>query len=499
MPTRRSILLIALVPFVLHLWPNPAYGYFGDELYYLACAERLAAGYVDHPPLSVWVLWAWTAVFGDSVFALRLVPSLASAALVVVSARLAQRLGGGGPAASLTGLTVALAPAYLGIFDFYSMNAFEVLSWTGIAYLVLARIQDDAPRLWVWIGVLFGLAALNKHTVVLLAAGLALGVLLTPLRRDLASRWLWLGVALAGLLFLPNLVWQVQHGWPSLEFYRNAHVDKNVDQPVSGILIGQALALGPVGLPLTLLGLASLLLRREHRDGRVFFWAYLVLLASMISSGSSRPDRIAGSYPILLAAGAVWFERATRLDQVRRRRVAANVTAIAAGLVLAPIAVASIPKSLALRYAEAMGGLLAIEQGKQAELPLWLNYRRGWEELARGVAEAAETLTPAEREGCLVYASSYGRAGAIEHFGRELGTPPVICPHNSYYHWSEGKGHADVYLTVDLARENLDVLFEQVEVAVEVTSAAGNTYPIYVVRRPRASFDQVWDQLRLYR
>ena len=495
----RSLWFLVAMPLVLHLWPNPEYTYFGDEFYYLACSRRLAAGYVDHPPLSVWILRAWTTLAGDSVFALRVLPAVAGSLFVLLTVRLVQRFGGGFAAQFLAAVTTALAPLSLAIFDFYSMNAFEVVLWTAITLLVVQRVQEDRPRLWLAIGLLFGLGALNKHTVSLLAAGLALGVLSTPLRRDLRSRWLWMGALLAAVLFLPNLAWQIDNDWPSLEFYRNAHADKNLDQGPSGVLIGQALVLGPLGLPLVLVGLVSVLCWRRHRAGRAFFFVYAVLLASMITSGSSRPDRIAGGYAVLIAAGSVAVATGWRLERRTALRRIVSTGAVLLSLALVPISLAAVPTPLAQRYANAMGALLAIERGNQADLPLWLNYRRGWPELVTAYAEATSRLDPAERSRARIYADSYGRAGALEHFGRDLGLPPVICSHNSYYQWSEDRLAADVYLTSDLSEADRQRLFDSVEVGSYVENPSGRRYPVYVARGLKVPFEDLWPRLRVFR
>jgi hypothetical protein len=44
-----------------------AYGWFADELYFLACADRPALGYVDHPPLATLLLAVFRTVFDDNL------------------------------------------------------------------------------------------------------------------------------------------------------------------------------------------------------------------------------------------------------------------------------------------------------------------------------------------------------------------------------------------------------------------------------------------------
>jgi hypothetical protein len=75
----------AFAVLALHLATATGYGVFRDEFYYLACADHLDWGYVDHPPLSIAVLWAWRGLFGDSMFALRVLPSVCGAALVLLA------------------------------------------------------------------------------------------------------------------------------------------------------------------------------------------------------------------------------------------------------------------------------------------------------------------------------------------------------------------------------------------------------------------------------
>jgi 4-amino-4-deoxy-L-arabinose transferase-like glycosyltransferase len=159
------------------------YGPFIDELYYVSCAERPALGYVDHPPLAPLLLRASRAILGEGMLALRLPPALAGAALVLLVGWMARRLGAGPLGQGLACGGVLGAPVLLALFGFYSMNAFEVLLWAGLTALLIEIERRDEARLWLVFGGLAGLALLNKHTTVLLAGGLAVGVLLTPARR----------------------------------------------------------------------------------------------------------------------------------------------------------------------------------------------------------------------------------------------------------------------------------------------------------------------------
>jgi 4-amino-4-deoxy-L-arabinose transferase-like glycosyltransferase len=101
----------------------------------------------------------------------------------------------------------------------FTMNAFEPLFWTLCAFLLVRIVRTGDERLWLWFGLAAGLGLQNKYSMAVYGAGLVIGLLLSPARRALARPWIWLGGAVAGLVFLPNVIWNVRHGWP-LEFLR---------------------------------------------------------------------------------------------------------------------------------------------------------------------------------------------------------------------------------------------------------------------------------------
>ena len=95
---KSPVLWLAGVKLAFHLFIIQGYGWFRDEFYYIACAEHLDWGYVDHPPLVALVTAATRALFGDSLLAIRLPAALAGAATVVIAGVLARELGLGASA-----------------------------------------------------------------------------------------------------------------------------------------------------------------------------------------------------------------------------------------------------------------------------------------------------------------------------------------------------------------------------------------------------------------
>ena len=506
---RRLLLSIAGAAFALQILPNffGGYGYFIDELYYIACARRLDFGYVDHPPLAPFLLRLAMSVFGESVVAIRLLPALAAAALAYLTGWLTAFFGGGRWAQGFAAVTVTLAAGLLLFFDFFSMNAFEVLFWTAAVVTLVVMIRTNEPKLWLVFGAVAGLSLENKHTMVLVCAALIVGLLLTPARGLLFSRWLWLGGAVALVLFLPNVLWQIEHGWPSLEFYQNATLEKNISSPPGKILFNQILFMNPVTLPIWLMGFVFLLDR--ERGFRAIGFAYVLLLGLLLLTQSSRPDRIAGMYPMLFAAGATWW--GTFFARRRPELKWAFVTFVVAGcLAFAPLFQPWLPPSTLARYVAFIGVDTQIErgEGKLAQLPQWLADRFGREELVAQIADIYKGLPPEEQKRTILLMPSYGHAGAVELMGEPLGLPAVMTAQNTYHMWGRAIAPqlADsVVIAVGWDREALEHSFADVSDVATYTCQYcmnwRNNMAIRIARNPTltaSEFQKAWEESKHY-
>src|SRR5262245_37720171 len=198
------VVYIAAAKLLFHLLTATRYGIFRDEMYYFACSEHLAWGYVDQPPLIALVIWLTRHPLGSSVLALRLPAALAGAALAWLVGKLAREMGGGRFAQALAALAVLMVPIYLIMNHWITMNAFEPLVWMGCAWCVLRAINSGEEKYWFWFGVLAGIGFEIKYSIVFFLLGVLVGVVATPERRILKNKWLWLGVLAAFFIFLPN-------------------------------------------------------------------------------------------------------------------------------------------------------------------------------------------------------------------------------------------------------------------------------------------------------
>jgi 4-amino-4-deoxy-L-arabinose transferase-like glycosyltransferase len=484
----------AAVHFVLHLVTNGRYGVFRDEFYYLACADHLDWGYVDHPPLSIVLLWAQRALLGESVWAIRLLPALAGVAVILLAARLARELGGGRFAEGLAALAVAIVPQYLVITGFYSMNAFDVLFWAGAALVVARIVNTGDTRLWLVLGALLGLGLQNKISVLFFGFGLAVALVLTPLRSHLLRPQLWLGGLLAAALFLPHLLWQVAHDWPTLEFIRNAKLYKITPFSPLQFFGAQFGEIHPWNAPLWLGGLLWLLAGREGRKFRVFGIVYVVAFVTM-SLQNSKPYYLGPAYPMLLAAGAVAFEGLSRTRTYLRPVLVCVL--VVGGLLIAPLVVPLLPVERLIAYQRALGAApVAAERTDMGPLQQHFADRFGWEEMTAAVAKVYQGLPENEKAAALIVTSNYGEAGALRYFGPRHGLPAAVSQHNNYFLWGPGQTHADVVITVGMDVEDVTDTFESVTVAGRLESPYAMPFetrsPILVCRGLKIPLAEAW-------
>jgi len=457
----KIVLSLAAAKLVFQLAIANRYGIFCDELYYIACSNHLAAGYVDQPPLIAIITWFARHVFGDSLFALRLLPAIAGPALVLLTARLAREMGGGVFAQAMAALAVACVPIYMTMHHWMTMNAFEPLVWTGCAWCIVRAINTGDGRYWLWFGVLVGVGMENKYGVAFFVFGVAVALLLTRERKWIASRWMWIGAAAAVAIFLPNLIWLIRHDFPFLELMRNVRASgRDVVRAPIPFIADQALIMNPLLAPLWAGGVVFLFFSRY----RVLAWTFVVVLATFIVLGG-KDYYVAPLYPMAFAGGALAFEAITRTRALWSRAVYAAVLVIAT-VALAPMAAPVLPAEMFTRYQKAIG--LAppqIEHHDNGPLPQWFADEFGWEDMVREVAHVYNSLTPEERARTAIFGNNYAEAGAIDLYGSKYGLPKAICNHQNYWYWGPRNYTGDIVIVMGSDGTGDRTHFETVEFA----------------------------------
>jgi hypothetical protein len=495
------IFYISALRLLFHLGVNLSggYGFFRDELYYLACADRLSAGYVDQPPFSLLILKIVTTLFGDSLFAVRLVPAVLSACGLFITGLIVIRLGGG-RIAQLLALVSWSTLINVAMHTFYSMNAIDFFIWALVFLVVLRILQDERKTDWILLGCILGIGLMNKISVLFLGAGLFLGLILTDQRRWLRTPWPYISGVIAFIFFLPFIVWNLQHDLAHLEFIRNASATKYAGLSALDFLAGQVLLNNPVALSVWLPGLLALLFYQPFKRYRLLAYLYLGPLLIFLVNGTSKSEYLAPAYTILWAAGAVFIEQWTAKSFTLKW--VPYTLAILVGvvsIVFLPMVSPILPVEKFIAYSETLNLKPKSSESKElAELPQFYADMFGWEKKAQDVAKAFATLSPEEQSKCAILGNNYGQCGAIDYFGKKYGLPKAIGDHNNYWIWGPRGYTGELIILMGGTLEDHKDDFASVELAVvsdcDYCMPYEDKMNIFICRGLKAKLADVWPE-----
>ncbi|HTP01488.1 MAG TPA: glycosyltransferase family 39 protein [Anaerolineales bacterium] len=504
---RRSgwaILLIALLQFVLHLWVNLHDNFFRDELYYMAAGQHLAAGYVEYPPFIAWATAFSRAVFGDSVAAIRLLPSIAAAAIVFLTADMVAVMGGGFLPQLLAAFAVALCPVFIGSSGLMSMDPFDQLWWVLASWVLVRLIRSQNQKMWLLFGVVVGFGLLTKLVIGFFVIAVLFGLLLSGQRKLLFSWWLIAAGAIALVMMSPYLVWQAQHGFPVLEYTRAYSSGKTFQATPLEYFAQQVLSLNPLALPLWLGGLYFVFFTKAGSPYRAFGWAYVFLYIFFMLQ-HAKFYWLSPMYPVLFAAGAYGLELLVQQRPRLKWMQPTYIWTIAiSGLLLVPFSIPILPVQAFLRYYAITGGRDAGKAENLTSSALPQNYadRYGWKEMVAVVKQAYDTLTPQEKAEACIFADNYGEAGAVDFYGAKLGLPHAISGQNSYYMWGPQGCTGKVIITINSDKQDLVGSFDSVEpggqVKCQYCMPFENNAAVFIARGLKYPMEQVWPTVKNY-
>jgi hypothetical protein len=477
---------------LVHLALVNRYGYHGDELYFLECGRHLAFGYVDHPPLIPWIA-RLADELGGSLSALRAPAIVAGTGTMIFTALLVHEWGGGFRAQLLALLCLFVAPAQLRMGAMLNIPVMEVFLCTVTGYLVVRALSRGERWTWVLAGVTLGLAVLAKHSSLLWGGALAIGILATPSRRVLASRWPWLGVAIALLLVAPNLVWQAHNGFATLEFMRTLRQEVLVTQGRALFLAGQLLYFHPLAAPVWIVGIAFAF-RGGGQVMRPFALLFLVMFGFLVVTGG-KPYYLASAYPAVLAAGGIALERWLASRATARRALVGSLAVTGAAL-----GFLSLPAMPLQTMDKAIGALLGWAVPPMA-LTHDLHGMYGWHEHAATIDRVFRSLPADERERASVLAGTYSQASAINVL-RHQSTPRAVSGHMTYYLWGPDGERGEVLIVVGLPRELIERHYractESARIDAPLARPSNTDVPVYVCRDPLGTMADLWPEIRWF-
>ena len=474
----RPVVSVAVVTGLVLTALSGRYGYHRDELYFMVAGRRLDWGYVDQPPLTPFLARISTAVFGDTVMGLRVLSTVSSVLAIIVVALIAREFGSDRRGQVVAAICAAVSGFLLGVGHMVSTATYDLLAWMLIALFAIKLLRTGDGRWWLALGLTAGIALENKYLVVLPIGALLVSLLIVGPRSAFRTWWLPAGVIVAGLVALPNVIWQFQHGWPQLTVAGGISEDDGTENRITFIPL-QLLMLSPFLVPVWVAGFLRVWRIRWARSVAL---AYPLLCVVVLAVGGKAYYAL----PLLLVFVAAGAEPTLRwFDRHRVLAVAGSVlTSATSALVALPVLPAS-----------AVDFVIPVnkEQGEQI----------GWPELAASVATAWERIPPAQRSSATIFAGNYGEAGALIRYGPDHGLPPAYSGHMSFADWDRPPDtNTGPVVLVEIERTPI---FEshfrncsRVGTVDNIVSNDEGGAPIMLCDGPAEPWSTLWPKLRRY-
>jgi 4-amino-4-deoxy-L-arabinose transferase-like glycosyltransferase len=489
------LLLLALCGTLIHILLNGQYGFHRDELDVIMNARQLAWGYVAYPPITAFVARIGLELFGESLRGLRVFSAIAQGIVMILAGLMARDMGGKRNAQIMSAVAVFIAPVSLMGGTVIMYFAFDYLWWAVVAFFTVRLLATDNARYWLGIGAGIGFGMMTKFTIAFWVAGLIVAILVTPARKYLQSKWLWLGALLAFAIYLPNFIWQIQHDFISLDFLATIHA-RDIDWGRADDFLPNQLyeTTNPFSLPLWTAGLSVCLFATPMKRFRALGWMYIVtFLLFLVNRG--RSYYVAPAYVMLLAAGCVWFEEWLGMRTEKTRRLGFAVL-------------------WSMQLIGSLIGVVLMKPIAPINSPLWdvtssINEEVvemvGWEDLTAQVAKIYESIPESEKSRTVILAGNYGEAGALDLYGDEYGLPRIISGADSYWYRGYGEPAPETVIVVGFESSYAGLFFKSCTYSGRVT----NRYNVkneettrhtglFVCRAPRHLWNEMWQDMQWF-
>lgn len=493
--TDTSVLwLLGLGLFLVHMLTNHQYGFHQDEMVVLDNAYHLSWGYIEYPPITPFLTRIALELFGLSLVSARFFAALAQSISMVLAGLMARELGGRRIAQVVAALATAIAPIALAEGAMVMYVTFDFLWSVLVAYFTIRLLKSDNPRWWLAIGTCIGLGMMTKYTMAFFTAGLVGGVLLTKARKYLTSPWLWVGVALSLLVFLPNLIWQIQHQFISLEFLNSIHARDVREGRNDGFLVEQfVFSTNPFVIPFWVAGLYYFFFHKDGERYRLLGWIYVItFFFYLFSRGLSY--YLAPAYPMLMAAGAILWQRWLEILSGWKSKTLQGVTwgaitlgALVGGVIALPVAPINSPLFKTV-----------------SEIHELFTEQIGWPEMVETVAGIYAGLPAEQQASAGIFAWENDEAAALNVFGPAKGLPKAISPTDNFWLRGYGDPPPKTLIVFGMEPNAIYAYFDDCELAGRVTNPYGidndllNPPQIYVCRKVRYPWPELWEKLKHY-
>lgn len=486
------IFILSLVKLLIHLVANRNYGFHRDELLHLSVSEHLAWGYMEFPPFIAVVGKLAHFLFGYSLSGVRLFPTLAGVAILVLCCMIAKELGGKKNAILLAGISVLAFIPFFRNHTLFQPVAFDQLFWTLGFYFLIRYFNTKNIKFLVYLGIVSGIGLLNKYTFVVWGFGIAVGLLFFERGKAFRNKWLYFSGIIAVVMVLPNIIWQYNHHFPLLMHLQQLK-ESQLDEIGPYDFALEQLEM-PFTLLISLIGLSACFFDKELKKYKSIGVAVLIIFFTMWIL-QSKAYYFFAIYPVVFALGAV------KVEKLLERKPVWNY--VVAAILFVPT-VFFIPMATPILPIEKFVAYKKLQPEKDGRIILTGDYADmfGWDEQVKLVDSLYKSLPKNEKEKCIILAENYGEAGTLKILGKDYGLPDPVCRHGSFWTWGPGKKEGEVFISVGNEEDVVYEFFEEHTLVKMVTHkyAIGeeNNIPVYICRKPRIKLKQIWPRLEKY-
>lgn len=476
------------------------YGFFRDEIYYIALSKHLAWGYVDVPPLMPFCIAIVRFLFGESVFVMHMIAAIFGAIILVLTREIVKKLGGNLYAQTLALLSLLMSSAFVARLSYITYDCFDCLFWVLCLYCLVLLISSENKKYWLYLGVFAGLGLMSKFGILWLMFGIFLAMFFTRERRYFYTWQFWVGGFIALLIVSPYLFWIIQHQFLTFEYLRN-YSQSTATLTFFDFFLDQIKAENPFALLIWVLGLYYFLFDSIGKKFRLFGLAY-IFIALLCIVQQAKFYMITPIYPVLFAGGAVFFEKiAKKITVLYKIGFFYAVLIVILGVVIMPAVRPIFPVDLTIRYLNYTnlfhsGEKMVTEKYNLGLLPQHFADCFGWEEMTAQIAKIYYNLSEKERAKTVIVAGNYGEASGIYFYSEKYKLPMPISQHLQYYVW--GYQNMDENGTAIIVGANKITDLDNCKV-VEKVGQTYNKYavpyenkPIYLCRGLKKPIEQVW-------
>jgi len=471
---------------------DPYYDHHIDGYFHAALSDKLDWGFISVPPsIAVFSKLSFI-LFGKGDFALRFFPALVGGISVLLIGASVKEMGGKKTAMLIACSAFLISPSFLRSNNFLTPNPFDQFYWLLASYLIIRLIKTENTIFWIYLGIVFGIAFMNKYSFGFLAFAFLIALAISSKRKLISSKYFICGIFIGFAIVLPNLIWQANHNWPVLFHMKVLYKSQLIHVQVTQFLLMQILMNLP-SFGIWLFGLFYLLFSKKASDFKILGMIYVIVVVEMLIF-KGKFYYIIGIYSILLAAGAVAIEEFwNKKHELLKWGVLSFM--IVTGLFLIPFGLPVLKEDAMIKYCRFLKNIGIIEpmrwnNGEIHDFPHDYAIMTGSRHLGEMAIGVFNKLDQNEKDDCFIYCGTYGIASIVKFFGDKNGLPAPICYEDNFVLWDPENMNKNVMIYINYHQGSfLDYFNCKVKVG-EISNANSflNGVEIFLCKDPSTDF-----------